>query len=181
MVHERTRPVANAGHQPKEVSDLHNAALRTRTPIFENWLDNGTDPPEGADPLLWELGQLRRVVQGAVVQSAKSRNHVATASLVRAGNGLLDLLAKIEKTRAEEEARKAAAAFTEDRQAIEDRLNLKLDQLAERMRQAEAMERVREQKMGKCLRCGQALPARGRVEGETPIREEPKPPGPEVH
>jgi hypothetical protein len=71
----------------------------TRTPIFENWLDNGTDSPEGADPLLWELGQLRRVVQGAVVQSAKSRNHVATASLVRAGNGLLDLLAKIEKTR----------------------------------------------------------------------------------
>jgi hypothetical protein len=72
-------------------------------------------------------------------------------------------------------------AFTEDRKAIEAELHRKLDQLAERMRQAEAMERKREQKMGKCLRCGQALPSGGRVEGETPVREEPKPPEPGVH
>jgi hypothetical protein len=137
--------------------------------------------PEDEDPLLWELGQFRRVVQSAVVQSAKSRNHVATASLVRAGNGLLDLLAKIEKAKAEEAARRAATAFTEDRQAIEAHLHQKLDQLAERMQQAEAMERGREQKMGKCLRCGQSLPSHGRVEGETPVRAEPKPPGPGVH
>jgi hypothetical protein len=91
--------------------------------------------PEGEDPLLWELGQFRRIVQGAVAQSAKSRNHVATASLVRAGNGLLDLLSKIEKAKAEEAARKAAMAFTEDRQAIKARLHQKLDLLAARMRQ----------------------------------------------
>jgi hypothetical protein len=93
----------------------------------------------------------------------------------------LDLLARIEKAKAEEIKARKATETLEDRQVIEDRLHLKLDQLAERMRQAEAMEREREQKMGKCLRCGQALPSRGRVEGETPVGEEPKPPGPGVH
>jgi hypothetical protein len=54
-------------------------------------------PPEGADPLLWELGQLRKVAQDALAQAARTHNLSATASLLRAANGLLDLLARIEK------------------------------------------------------------------------------------
>ena len=67
-------------------------------PISENGRNIGTDaPPEGADPLLWELSQLRQVAQGALATAAKTRNLSATASLLRAANGLLDLLARIEK------------------------------------------------------------------------------------
>jgi hypothetical protein len=151
-----------------------------QVPISENGRNIGTDAPrEGADQLLWELGQLRKVAQGALAHAARTRNLPATASLLRAANGLLDLLARIEKAKAEELKAKQATESLEDRQAIEDELNQKLDQLAERLRQAEAMEREREQKMGKCLRCGQALPSR--KEGETPVREEPKPDGPRGH
>jgi len=35
--------------------------------ISENWRCTGADaPPEDADPLLWELGQLRKLAQGAL-------------------------------------------------------------------------------------------------------------------
>ena len=160
----------------------HRRHRHLRTARSEIWRSGDAEiPPDGADPLLWELGQLRKVAQGALGHAARTRNLPATASLLRAANGLLDLLARIEKAKAEEIKARKATETLEDRQVIEDRLNQKLDRLAERMRQAEAMEREREQKMGKCLRCGQALPARGRVEGETPVREEPKPPGPGVH
>ena len=153
-----------------------------RRALVESWRVSEAEPaPEGVDPLLWELGQLRRVAQGAPSHAAKTRNLPGKASLLRAANGLLDLLARIEKAKAEEIKARKATETLEDRQVIEDELNLKLDQLAERMRQAEAVEREREQKMGKCLRCGQALPSRGRVDGETPVREEPKPPEPGVH
>ncbi len=54
-------------------------------------------PPEGADPLLWELAQLRKVAQGALAHAARTKNLAATASLLRAANGLLELLARIEK------------------------------------------------------------------------------------
>jgi hypothetical protein len=44
---------------------------------------------EGSDPLLWELGQLREIVQRSVAYAESTGDFTATASLVRAGNGLL--------------------------------------------------------------------------------------------
>src|SRR5262249_10555185 len=103
-------------------------------------------PPEGTDPLLWELGQLREPVQRSVAYAESAGDLRATASLVRAGNGLLDLLARIEKAKAEEAARKAATASLEDRQAIKASLHEKLDLLAGRMRQAETVQKPLEEK-----------------------------------
>jgi hypothetical protein len=62
-------------------------------------LEGNTVPPENADPLLRELGQLRKIAQAALAHAARTRNPLATASLLRAANGLLDLLARIEKAK----------------------------------------------------------------------------------
>src|SRR5262249_59763722 len=100
-----------------------------------------------------------------------------TAWLLRAAMGLQDLWDKLEKAKAEEATKQAAVAALPPAEVREE-LDHWLDGVAEKMRQADAAEREREQQMGKCLRCGQALPSRVNVEGETPVREEPKPPGP---
>jgi DNA repair exonuclease SbcCD ATPase subunit len=126
-------------------------------------------PPEGADPLLWELGQLRKVAQDALAHAARRRNLSATVSLLRPANGLLDLLSKIEESKTEELKAQQATEALQDERAMEDEFNRKLDELAERMRQAEAAA-------PKCPRCGQALPHGVQVE-----EEEPKPAGPGVH
>ena len=67
-----------------------------RKSLSETWrrVDAETQP-EGTDPLLWEIGQLRKVAQDALAHAARTRNLSATASLLRAANGLLDLLARI--------------------------------------------------------------------------------------
>src|SRR5262249_60213172 len=71
--------------------------------LADAWrISNAKPAPEGTDPLLWELGQLRKVAQGSLSYAVKTRNLPATASLLRAANGLLDLLARIEKAKAEE-------------------------------------------------------------------------------
>ena len=90
--------------------------------------------PEGTDSLLWELSSLRETIQRALVTAQRTRNLVATASLVRSGNGLLETVAKIEKARAEEERVRDATRSLEDRQAVEDRLNHRLDDIASRLR-----------------------------------------------
>jgi phage FluMu protein Com len=108
-----------------------------RVPISENGRSTGTDaPPEGTDPLLWELGQLRKVAQGALATAASTRNLSATEALPSA--------------------------------QVREELERKLNELAERIRQAEAAA-------PKCPRCGQALPHGMQVE-----EEEPKPDGPGV-
>ncbi len=143
-----------------------------QVPISENWRNGGTGgtdgPPEGADALLWELGQLRKVAQRTLARAEKTRNLRATASLLRAANGLLGLFARIEKAKAEGlKTQQAVAALPP--QAVREELNRKLDALAERLRQAQAAA-------PKCLRCGQALSHGVQVEGE-----EPKPAGPGGH
>jgi hypothetical protein len=138
-----------------------------QAPFSENWRCSATDaPPEGADPLLWELGHLRKVAQGALAHAARTRNLTATASLLRSANGLLDLLSKIEKSKAEELKAQLATAALQDERVLEDEFNQHLDRLAERMRQSEAAA-------PRCPQCGRAA--------ETPVREEPKPVGPGVH
>ncbi len=133
-------------------------------PIPENWRCPAADaPPEGADPLLWELGQLRKTAQGALAYAARTRNLQATASLLRSANGLLDLLARIEKAKAEEIKAQQATSALQDERALEAEFNQHLDRLAERLRQAQAAA-------PKCPRCGQALPYGVQVE-----EEEPKP------
>ncbi len=124
-------------------------------------------PPEGTDPLLWELGQLRKVAQGALARAARTHNLSATASLLRAANGLLDLLARIEKAKAEElKAQQAVAALPSAQ--VREEIHRELNALRDRINAAEAMA-------PKCPRCGQALPHGVQVE------EEPKPAGPGVH
>ena len=101
---------------------------------------SGTDgSPEGADPLLWELGQLRKVAQGALAHAAKVRNLSATASLLRASNGLLDLLAKIEQKKAEELKAKEAVASLPPAE-VRESLKRKIAAHAERLRQAQAVQ-----------------------------------------
>jgi hypothetical protein len=139
-----------------------------QAPLSENWRCSATDaPPEGADPLLWELGHLRKVAQGALAHAARTRNLTATASLLRSANGLVELLAKIEKAKGEELKAEQATASLHDERALEDEFNQHLDRLEERMRQAQA---------AKCPRCGQALRYGAQVE-----EEEPKPDDPGVH
>ncbi len=141
-----------------------------QAPVSENWRCTGADaPPEGADPLLWELGQLRKTAQGALAYATKTRNLVATASLLRSANGLLDLLARTEKAKGQELKAQQATATALPPAAEREELDRWLDDLAERMRQAEAAA-------PKCPRCGQALPHGVQVE-----EEEPKPDGPGVH
>jgi hypothetical protein len=125
--------------------------------------------PDGADPLLWELSLLRKVAQGALAYAAKTRNLVATASLPRSANGLLETVAKIEKAKGEELKAQQATANALPPAAVQEELDRWLDNLAERMRQAEAAA-------PKCPRCGQALPHGVQVE-----EEDPKPNGPGVH
>jgi len=43
--------------------------------------------PPGTDPLISELLQLRKRAQGALAYAAKTRNLVATASLLRSATG----------------------------------------------------------------------------------------------
>ena len=110
-------------------------------PISENGRNTGTDAsPEGADPLLWELAQLRKVAQGALATAARTQNLPATASLLRAANGLLDLLARIEKAKAEELKAQQATAALQDERLLEDEFNQHLDRLAERLRESQAMQ-----------------------------------------
>ncbi len=61
-------------------------------------------------PFSGELGQLRKTAQGALAYAMKTRNLVATASLLRSANGLLETVSKIEDKRAE--ALKAQQATT---------------------------------------------------------------------
>ena len=62
-----------------------------QTPISEKWRVATAEPiPEGADPLLWGLRQLRKVALDALAHAARTRNLSATASLLRSANGLLD-------------------------------------------------------------------------------------------
>ena len=118
--------------------------------------------------MLWELGQLRQTAQGALAYATKTRNLVATASLLRSANGLLETVARIEKAKAEERKAQQATEALPSAQVREE-LERKLDELAERIRKAEAAA-------PKCPRCGQALPHGVQVE-----KEEPKPDGPGVH
>ena len=143
-----------------------------QSPISENRRDSGTDGtdtlPEAADPLLWELSQLRKTAQWALAHAAKTHNLSATASLLRAANGLLKLLARIEKAKGEElKAQQATEALPSAQ--VREELERKLDELAERIRQAEAAA-------PKCPRCGQAIQHGVQVE-----QEEPKSAGPGVH
>ena len=140
-----------------------------RKALSETWRRvDAESQPEGTDPLLWELGQLRKVAQDALAHAARTRNLSATASLLRAANGLLDLLARIEKAKGEELKAQQATATALPPAAVREELDRWLDDLAERMRQAEAAA-------PKCPRCGQALPHGVQIEGE-----EPKPAGPGV-
>jgi len=137
--------------------------------LSESWRRADAEtPPEGTDPLFWELGQLRKVAQDALAHAAKTHNLSATASLLRVANGLLKLLARIEKAKAEERKAQQATEALPSAQVREE-LERKLDELAERIRKAEAAA-------PKCPRCGQALPHGVQVE-----KEEPKPDGPGVH
>ena len=78
------------------------------------------------------------------------------------------MLARIEKAKAEElKAQQATEALPSAQ--VREELERKLDELAERIRQAEAAA-------PKCPRCGQALPHGMQVE-----EEEPKPDGSGVH
>ena len=97
--------------------------------------------PEGADPLLWELAGLRETAQRALLTAQRTRNLVATASLLRSANGLLETVAKIEKAKAEEQKAAQATAALQDKQALEAEFNQHLDRLAERMRQSQAMKK----------------------------------------
>ena len=163
----------------------------------ENWrLAASETMPEGSDPLVWELSQLRKTAQGALAYAAKTRNLSATASLLRAAHGLLDLLARIEKAKGEEIKAQQATAVLQDERALEDEFNQHLDRLAERMHESQAMQqpaavgehvdrrlddlapRMRQAQAAaaKCPRYGQALPPGVPVE-----EEEPKPAGPGVH
>ena len=95
--------------------------------------------PRNADPLLRELGQLRKTApRWALAYAARTRNLSATASLLRAANGLLDLLARIEKAKGEELKAQQATANGLPPAAVQEELDRWLDNLAERMRQAEA-------------------------------------------
>ena len=96
-------------------------------------------PPEGADPLLWELGQLRKIARGALVYATKTRNLTATASLLRVANGLLDLLARIEKAKAEELKAKEAVASLPPAE-VRESLKRKIAMHAERLRQAQTVQ-----------------------------------------
>jgi len=131
--------------------------------MSEIWCSGDAEiPPDGADPLLWELGQLRKVAQGALAHAVRTRNLPATASLLRAANGLLDLLARIEKAKAEEEAKQAAVAALPPA-AVREELRQWLDSLRARLKQAEAAQKPPEP------------PA------EKPVREAAKPPEPGAH
>ena len=65
---------------------------------------------------------------------------MATASLLRSANGLLETVSKIEKDKAEEQRTAQATASLQDEKAIEAEFNQHLDRLAERMRQSQAMQ-----------------------------------------
>jgi hypothetical protein len=111
-----------------------------QVPISENGRNTGTDaPPEGADPLLWELGQLRKVAQGALAHATRTRNLTATASLLRSANGLLETVAKVEKDRAEQEKVKQAAASLPSPDTIEE-IERWLAGLRARVEAAQAMQ-----------------------------------------
>jgi hypothetical protein len=87
-----------------------------------------------------KLGQLRKTAQGALAYAAKTRNLVATASLLRSANGLLDLLSKLEKAKAEELKAQQATAALQDERALEAEFNQHLDRLAERLRESQPMQ-----------------------------------------
>jgi hypothetical protein len=116
----------------------HKRHRHLRTAVSEIWRRADAEtPPEGADPVLWELGQLRKVAQDALAHAARTRNLGATASLLRAANGLLDLLARIEKAKEEEIKAQPAMAALQDEWALEDEFNRKLDDLRENMQRAQ--------------------------------------------
>jgi hypothetical protein len=75
-----------------------------------------------------------------MAHGARTRNLSATASLLRAANGLLKLLARIEK--AEEVKAQHATAALQDECALEEEFNQHLDRLAERMRQSQAVQQL---------------------------------------
>jgi hypothetical protein len=89
--------------------------------------------------------------QDALAHVAKTHNLSATASQLRSANGLLDLLARIEMAKAEELKAQQATAALQNERALEDGFNCKLDELREKMEQAQAAA-------PKCPRCGRALP-----------------------
>ena len=69
----------------------------------------------------------------ALVTAQRTRNLVATASLLRSANGLLETVAKIEKTKAEElKAQQATDALSPA--AVRESLDRKLVAHAERLR-----------------------------------------------
>ena len=105
-----------------------------RMALSESWRRADAEtPPEGTDPLFWELGQLRKVAQDALAHAAKTHNLSNTASLLRVANGLLDMLARIEKAKAEELKVQQATAALQDERALEDEFNQHLDRLARAM------------------------------------------------
>jgi hypothetical protein len=165
------RPKGIAAMIREATGDGREDSNMEQAPISENRRDttgiDGTDTlPEGANPLLWELGRLREMAHAALATAQRTRNLVATASLLRSANGLLETVAKLEKAKAEDLKAVQATASLQDEQALEEEFNQHLDGLAERMRQSVAAS-------PRCPRCGRAT--------ETPVREELKPSGPGVH
>jgi hypothetical protein len=88
---------AEAGVNVLTVSNMEQA------PISENRRDSGTDGidtlPEDANPFLWELGGLREMARTALATAQRTRNLVATASLLRSANGLLETVASWRRPR----------------------------------------------------------------------------------
>jgi hypothetical protein len=80
------------------------------------------------------------MAQSALVTAQKTRNLVATASLLRSANCLLETVAKIEKTKAEEQKAQQATAALQDERALEEEFNQHLDRLKERMAQSQAVQ-----------------------------------------
>ncbi len=72
--------------------------------------------------------------------AAKTRNLVATASLLRSANGLLETVSKIEDKRAESLKAQQATTMLQDERALEAEFNQHLDRLAERLRESQAMQ-----------------------------------------
>ena len=65
---------------------------------------------------------MRKIAQRTLARAERTRNLPAAASLIRASNGLLDLLARIEQKKAEELKAERAAALPP--QAVREELNL---------------------------------------------------------
>ena len=81
-------------------------------------------------------GRPRKVV---LAHTARTRNLTPQRRFLRSANGLLDLLSRIEKARAEELKALQATAALQDERALEEEFNQHLDRLEEHMKQAQAV------------------------------------------